>query len=125
MKLAKTIVAMYHSAAAADAEEDVFNKKFRDRNLTLNDLAGEVLAIGPWRTSSAAIYETAAAMKLDLSKTEVRRRIMAGAVSVDGQTIGLDFICEPGEHLVKLGKKAIGKILVDPSSAEKGDAGKP
>jgi tyrosyl-tRNA synthetase len=111
MRLAKTVVSMYHSPEAAVREEELFNKKFRDKTVSVGDIA-EAVALPAWDSTLEALSAVSEDRGLGLSKTELRRLLAADAVSVDAAPIGLQFSCPAGEHILKIGKKSIFKLRV-------------
>jgi len=80
--LAKRIVARFHGAAAADAAEEDFRKKFSERTLELENIPEAALASfdPPTSTNIIATY-------FEMSRTDVRRLVQQGSVKLDGEKV--------------------------------------
>jgi len=82
VRLAKEIITIYHSAKAASAAEDEFNRKF-------GKAKGEVKADFQLKKKPGqySIVDLLVEGKLASSKSEARRKLAEGAVEVDGARV--------------------------------------
>jgi tyrosyl-tRNA synthetase len=106
-RLARDLVAMYHSAAAATAAEEEFDRIFVKKDLP--DEIPEMRCAG----SSAGILQILTDTGMASSKGEARRLIEQGGVSVDGQRVAdhaaaIDF---SKGVIVKVGKRKFMRVL--------------
>jgi len=108
MDLARRLVADFHSDAAAQTAEDEFESVFRQggvpEEIPLVELSG-----------SANIVALVASAKLASSKSEARRLVQQGAVSVDGDKIGnlgLDLESRDEPYLLKVGKRRFARVQI-------------
>ena len=111
MKLAKTIVTMYHSAVDAEKEEELFNKKFRDKTLSLDDIK-KSCEVDSWASTVDALASAAGQMGLDVSKSEIRRLISGNAIRINSKPVGLKDAFPKGEYILEWGKKEVAKIRI-------------
>jgi tyrosyl-tRNA synthetase len=81
VRLAKEIIAMYHSARAADAAEERFKAVFQKKEVP--DDVPECAVAGGKRGLAELLVET----KLVASKSEARRQIEQGGVKVGGEVV--------------------------------------
>jgi len=112
MSLAETIVAAFHSAAAARRASEEFLRVFRRRQAPA-EAALHALPVGPPEPVVRILVATNTAP----SRSEAERLIKQGAVEIDGQRITdpkatLDR-SRRGEHLLRVGKKAFRRIKVE------------
>jgi len=107
VNLAKTIVAQYHSKAEADKQAAEFDRAFKDKGFPEDIPLQEIYNI----IDMSIVSVTASTLKL--SKGEVKRKILEGAVEVDCVKIdNLDLILElDREYKIRLGKK-FARILL-------------
>ncbi|MCX6143998.1 MAG: tyrosine--tRNA ligase [Ignavibacteriales bacterium] len=108
-RLARTFVTMYHSAAAAREAEAQFGKIFIDKEIPENieeyvipNCAGETSLVGLMMVT-----------KLASSKSEARRLIEQGGVSVDGERVG-DLnapVPTAKQFILKVGKRRFLKVF--------------
>jgi tyrosyl-tRNA synthetase len=109
-RLAGEIVAMYHSKEAARNAEEEFNRMFREKGLPDDIPAKE---FGP---SDLPIHLRTLMTEEGLaqSKAEARRLILQGGVRLDGEVVtdAKHEISEPGEYVLKVGKRRFLKLLV-------------
>ncbi len=110
MKLAKTIVTQYYSHEDAIKEEELFNKKFKSKDIKLDDLplSGEM----DWTSALHTIVAMFEKVGDPRSNTEVRKLIKDKSVYCDDKAIDLEFVAPSGEHVFKLGKKKVIKIKI-------------
>lgn len=101
VNLAKIIVAQYHGQKEADKQAEEFDRAFKDKGFPADILLEEIL--NPQSASAVAI--TASTLKL--SRGEVKRKILEGAVEVDGVKISdINLELSYGkEYRIRLGKK--------------------
>jgi tyrosyl-tRNA synthetase len=111
-ELARRLVADYHGEAAAREAEAEFERVFGGGGLP-DELPEIVLEGG--RALSALLVEAALAP----SKSEARRLVEQGAVSVDGERAGDSFAPlapRPEPYTVKVGKRRFARLLVRPAA---------
>ena len=106
-RLARELVALYHSPAAATAAEEEFDRIFVKKDLP--DEIPEMRCAG----SSAGILQVLTDTGMASSKGEARRLIEQGGVSVDGQRVAdpaatIDF---SKGVIVKVGKRKFMRVL--------------
>lgn len=108
--LAKTLVAQYHDAAAAENAEQEFDRMFQQGGLP-DDIPEFQVAPGDGNTQIAQILLDAGLVK---SKGEARRLIQQNALTVDGEKITDTeaALTGKGEFLVKAGKRRFLKVRV-------------
>ncbi len=108
-KLARTIVTMYHSSGDAQNAEAEFDRIFIEKEVP--DVIEEfVLSNGSTETSVVGLL---ALSKLASSKSEARRLIEQGGVSINGERI-TDLnagIPQTREFIIKVGKRKFLKIV--------------
>jgi tyrosyl-tRNA synthetase len=118
-RLATTITAQYHGAAAADAARDRFARVFQQRqdpesadavHLDRAVLAGED---GAGAAGDVSLVKVLVAAGMTPSSSEARRMIRQGAVDVDGHRIAdVNARMPAGEHLVRVGKRAFRRVVL-------------
>ena len=111
-ELARRLVTDYHGAAAALEAEAEFARVFSGGGLP-DELPEIALAGG--RALTALLVEAALAP----SKSEARRLVEQGAVSVDGERFGDAFAAlepRPEPYTVKVGKRRFARLLVRPAA---------
>lgn len=103
--LARTLVRMYHSQEAADAAEEEFDRIFVEKSIP--DEIEEYTATAPL-TITALISEA----KLAASKSEARRLIDQGGVSIDNERVSDPNASLPDkkEFILKVGKRKFLKV---------------
>ena len=110
VQLAKTLVARFHSQAAAQAAEDEFNRIFVDKGVP--DVI-EDFAIAPQMIGLVQLMTQAG---LSASNGEATRLIVGGGVQIDQQKISdtkMKLDLKSGDKLiVKAGKKKFIRIVV-------------
>jgi tyrosyl-tRNA synthetase len=101
VNLAKIIVTQYHSKAEADKQAEEFDRAFKDKGFPEDVPLQEIYNIA----DMSVVSVTASTLKL--SKSEVKRKILEGAVEVDCVRISnLDFILKADrEYKIRVGKK--------------------
>jgi tyrosyl-tRNA synthetase len=110
VQLAKTLVARFHSQAAAQTAEDEFNRIFVDKGMpdVIEDFATKAQQIGLVQLMTLA--------GLSASNGEATRLIVGGGVQVDQQKISdtkMKLDLKSGDKLiVKAGKKKFIRIVV-------------
>jgi tyrosyl-tRNA synthetase len=107
--LAVRIISDYHGAAAAESAREEFNRVFRKREIPEDIETKEVsVASGPLR-----LIKLLASLNLAPSNTEAQRLIESGAVHVNDQRITdpKSEISQPGEYLIKVGKRRFLRLL--------------
>jgi tyrosyl-tRNA synthetase len=108
-RLARTFVTMYHSASAAEEAEARFDKIFIDKEIPEN-IEEYVIKEGNEETSLVGLLMTT---KMVTSKSDARRLIEQGGVSVDGERIG-DLnapVPTARQFILKVGKRKFLKVL--------------
>jgi len=103
--LARTLVRMYHSQEAADAAEEEFDRIFVEKSIP--DEIKEYTVTAPL-TITALISEA----KLAASKSEARRLIDQGGVSIDNERVSDPNASLPDkkEFILKVGKRKFLKV---------------
>ena len=103
--LARTFVRMYHSQEAATAAEEEFDRIFVEKSIP--DDIEEFMVNAPM-TITALMTEA----KLAVSKSEARRLIEQGGVSIDGERVSDPNVLLPdkSECILKVGKRRFLKI---------------
>ncbi len=109
VRLAKEMVARYHSEGSADMAANEFQNVFKNKNIPEN-----IPEIKSWGPEPRWICKVLAENKLVESTSAARRLVQQGAVSVDGEKINdLNLQLEGNrEYMIKAGKKRFLKILV-------------
>jgi tyrosyl-tRNA synthetase len=112
MRLAEEVIAGFHGEAAARKAAENFQRVFRDRQAPAE---AEVQRIprGPAKKLAALLVE----LKLAPSKSEASRLIEYGGVEIDGVRVvdprkDID-LSNPGEFLLRAGKKKFLRIIVE------------
>jgi tyrosyl-tRNA synthetase len=108
-KLARTFVGMYYSAEAARDAEAAFDKIFIDKEIP-EHIEEYVIRSGAEESTLAGLMVTT---KLAASKSEARRLIEQGGVSIDGNRIS-DFnapVPAGQPFILKVGKRKFLKVL--------------
>jgi len=108
-RLARTFVTMYHSAAAAQEAEAQFDKIFIDKE-TPENIEEYVLREGEREMSLVDLMMTT---KMASSKSDARRLIEQGGVSIDGDRVGDLNTPVPTvkQFILKVGKRKFLKVL--------------
>jgi tyrosyl-tRNA synthetase len=111
-RLARTITAMYHGEAGADAGESHFARVVQSREVPEN--------IDEIRIQTAAaqepLWKVLARIGLVATTSEGRRMIQQGAVELDGQPIhdlNHAVATSPTSHLLKVGKRRFKRFVLD------------
>lgn len=111
VNLAKTLVARFHSQAAAQAAEDEFNRIFVDKGMP--DQIDEYKVSAQNQVSLVQLMTSAG---LTASNSEASRLIIGGGVQIDQQKISdskLKIDLKSGESfIIKAGKKKFIKVVV-------------
>ncbi len=107
VRLAKTVIATYHSAAAADEAEAEFNRMFRDGGLP--DEMPEVRV----PDSGQNIVEIVVGAGMLPSKSEARRKLAEGAITLDGERVSDPaLVVKVSEPVVlKVGKRRFARLV--------------
>ncbi|MCI0706777.1 MAG: tyrosine--tRNA ligase [Ignavibacteriae bacterium] len=108
-RLARTLVTMYHDAKVATRAEEEFDRIFKDKSLP-DEVEEYRLGAQNGSQSVVALLTTA---QLAASKSEARRLIEQGGVSIDGERVsdanaGLP---DKKEFVVKVGKRKFLKVI--------------
>lgn len=108
-RLGRELVTLYHSASAAQAAEEEFNRIFREK-----ELPDEILQKIFYREDcEPTITNLLTKTGLAPSNREARRLVSGGGVYVDNIRVeSPDNMLEPGEHIVKVGKRRFLKIII-------------
>jgi tyrosyl-tRNA synthetase len=109
VRLAKEIVARYHSAEDAEHAAREFDNVFKKKNVP-----DDIPEAKTWGDETRWICKVLAENALTESTSAARRLIQQGAVTVNGQKISDKDHQLAGnqEHLIKVGKKRFLKITV-------------
>lgn len=111
VELAKTLVARFHSQAAAQAAEDEFNRIFVDKGMP--DVIDECQVSAQMQIGLAQLMTQ---IGLTASNSEATRLIVGGGVQINQQKVSdakLKLDLKTGENLIiKAGKKKFIKVVV-------------
>jgi tyrosyl-tRNA synthetase len=108
-RLARTLVELYHSAELAQKAEEEFDRIFVEKSLP-DKVEDFKIAKGNNQTTIAALLVDS---KLAASKSDARRLVEQGGVSIDGEKVS-DFnaqIPRKPEFILKVGKRRFLRIL--------------
>lgn len=106
MELARRLVKDSHDATAAEQAEEEFERVFRSGGVPQDAPRLEL-------QGSRAIVDLLVEANLVPSKSEGRRMIQQGAVSIDGDKVGdfkVTLESKPDEYLVKVGKRRFARV---------------
>ena len=106
-KLAREIVALYHSSEAAEAAADEFENVFKKKNIP-----EDIPVIKGWGQEARGICAILKENKLTDSTSAARRLIQQGSVTVNGEKVSdvnQEFAGDH-EYMIKVGKKRFLKI---------------
>jgi len=111
--LAKEIVRQYHGSARAEKARKGFEKAFQKRDPFTGMEPTELTLGGKDEPALFNILANVPAFKLE-SKSEFRRLIDQGAITVNGAKItDINYSLEPGkEYLIKVGKTRFAKVII-------------
>lgn len=105
-RLAREIVALYHSAKAAQEAQENFIKVFSKK-----ETPEEVKS---YKVESRKLVEILEETGLVSSKSEARRVIEQGGLKIDNEIIkDVNFNLAAGEHLIQKGKRHFKKVKID------------
>jgi len=108
-RLAREIVARFHSAAAADQAEEAFNARFRGHAIP-EDLP-EVRLVG----APLGVQQLLREAQLVASGTEAQRAIEQRGVKVDGVVVEDRALrLEAGTYVVQIGKRRFARVVLQP-----------
>lgn len=108
IRLAKELVARFHGKTAADAAAIEFENIFKNKGLP-----DEIETIEIRNSEGRVLVDILVKAKLAPSKSEVRRLIKQGGVSVDDKKVNeIDYVVSPEEHIIRVGKKKFLKVLI-------------
>lgn len=108
MELARTLVAAFHGAEAAAAAEQEFENVF-----SAGGVPADVPTLRPCRDES--LVGLMARTGLVASKSEGRRLVDQGAVSIDGNKVSDPYMklpAQPEPYLLKIGKRRFARVRV-------------
>ncbi len=109
--LARAMVARFYGEPAADAAEAHFDRLFREKGVP--DEMDEV-AIAPYVDDGSVHVPALAADAFSMSRSDVRRMISQGGVSVGDRTLAADELDVPAEELagrvLKAGKRRFARL---------------
>lgn len=110
VRLAKEIVARYHSVEASVQAAQDFDNVFKNKNIP-----DEIPEARTWGGEARWICKVLTEHSLTESTSAARRLIQQGAVSVNGQKVSDKDLQLEGnqEHLIKVGKKRFLKITAN------------
>jgi tyrosyl-tRNA synthetase len=106
VRLAKEIVAQYHSAKKAEEAADNFERQFVKKEVPME------IPVVKLRHATMYLRDILVDVKLAPSKTEARRLIEQGGVKIDGATIGdRESVIEPHPGMIiQVGKRKFVKV---------------
>lgn len=106
LKLAQTLVELYHGKEAGQKAKTQFDEVFSKKSAIPEDTP-EIVLINPIN-----IIDLMCQYHLVSSKSEGRRMIQQGAVSLEGEKIhSFDFLIDNQEGVLKVGKRKFLKII--------------
>jgi len=107
VKLARELVARYHSAEDANSAAMEFDSVFKNKNLP-----EDMPTLSSWGSEPCWIGKVLADAKVCASTSEAKRLIKQGAVTVDGKKVSDENLELAGnqDYLIKVGKKRFLKI---------------
>ena len=120
-RLASTLTATYHGAAAAEAARERFARIFqrREQPEAVDVVRVDATALGTREASHPSLLRVLVAAGMVASGSEGRRLIQQGAVDVDGERVSdLNARVAPGEHLVRVGKRAFKRVVLGSDGPE-------
>jgi len=105
-ELGKRIVADFYSRSAAEAAEEEFVRRFRNKQ-TPDDIEERTIAAGLWKLPRLLVE-----LELAPSMAEARRLIEQGGVHVDGEKVsGMDLNLSPKRSfLIQVGKRRFMRV---------------
>lgn len=106
MKLAHTIVRLYHGQEAADGAQDEFVRVFQQRSLPTDIPEYEI----DGTTEPVFIPQLLTDAGLTASNGEARRSIKAGAFKVNGEKVGEENLVLEDGMVIQVGKRKFAKI---------------
>mgnify|MGYP001094642896 FL=1 len=111
MRLARTLVRLYHGEEAAEAAERHFVTVFQQRELP-EDIPEVELSAGELEDGAIRIVKLLTALGLQQSGSEARRSVQQGAVRVNGRRIEdpNELIRPQDGDIVQVGKRKFAKI---------------
>ncbi|MCU0454593.1 MAG: tyrosine--tRNA ligase [Bacteroidetes bacterium] len=111
-RLARTLVALYHSDDDARAAEEEFDRIFIQKSVP-DDLDETTLAPDEVPPTTHALLSQ---LKLAASNSEARRLIEQGGVTIDGEKVGgiHDPVPSKAEFVLKVGKRRFMKVIISP-----------
>ncbi len=113
-RLAREIVAQFHSAKAAREAEDYFTRRYQRREVPLEipEYKGSLEELSGFATISGMIF----GMGLASSKSEVKRLIAAGAVEIDTKRVPKDMalVYRDGILVMSMGGEVLSEDVMPP-----------
>jgi tyrosyl-tRNA synthetase len=108
-RLARTLVALYHNAKAAELAEAEFDRIFIDKSLPDEVEEYRVSPHNGIRTIVGLMTES----RLAASKSEARRLVDQGGVSIDGERVtdANAPLPDKNEFILKVGKRKFLKVV--------------
>jgi tyrosyl-tRNA synthetase len=105
MRVAREVVAQFHSPADAQAAEEAFVRQFVNRELPA-EIPEHALS------APAPIVDFMVGANLAASKSEARRLIDGGGVKVNGERVeGYDMVLQPGsDAVVQVGRRKFARV---------------
>jgi tyrosyl-tRNA synthetase len=108
VRLAKELVSRFHGNEAAEYAAAEFDKVFKNRGLPEDMQKIEIKS-----SEGSVLVDILFQAHLAPSKSEVRRKMKEGAVSLDDKKINeIKYVVPTGEHVVRYGSKKFLKIYI-------------
>ena len=108
--LSQRIVSRIHGQEAAESARAHFRRVVQRKEMP-SDIPGVELALGD--RASIKLFEVLVEAGLAPSKSEARRLVQQGAVSVDGERQSdPTFVLEPGEMLIQVGNRRFARVQI-------------
>jgi len=115
VRLAKEIVALYHSPSAAEEAERYFVETFSERKQPVEAEEAAIPASELDDLGRVGLASLIAALGLSKSNGEARRLIQGGGVSIDGEKLTDPFVSMPSKDLkgkvLRVGKHQFRKLV--------------
>jgi tyrosyl-tRNA synthetase len=111
VRLARQIVADFHSAADAEAAHAEFDRVFVRKEVP-TDVPEVTIAVAP---EGLLLRRVLVDLGAATSMSDATRKVAQGGVRVDGHTVSdLGFALTPGSYLVQVGKRVSYQVQVNP-----------
>jgi tyrosyl-tRNA synthetase len=108
IRLAQELVARFHGYPASEAAASEFENVFKNKGLP-----DEIETIEIKGSEGRALVEILFKAGLATSKSEVRRLIKQGGITVDDKKVNeIDYVVPEANHLIRVGKRRFLKVHI-------------